>query len=88
MSEWAAQVMSRTWSARRGDEEVLEKKAGGKKKKKKSRRGSGAGKIEELGFVRERCEDEEQTGGCEGTALRNIRRVRISSCLGQGPRPI
>lgn len=78
MSEWAAQVMSRTWSARRGDEEVLEKKAGGKKKKK----------IEELGFVRERCEDEEQTGGCEGTALRNIRRVRISSCLGQGPRPI
>lgn len=45
-------------------------------------------KIEELGFVRERCEDEEQTGGCEGTALRNIRRVRISSCLGQGPRPI
>lgn len=39
MSEWAAQVMSRTWSARRGDEEVLEKKAGGKKKKKKIEEG-------------------------------------------------
>lgn len=39
MSEWAAQVMSGTWSARRGDEEVLEKKAGGKKKKKKIEEG-------------------------------------------------
>lgn len=42
MSEWAAQVMSRTWSARRGDEEVLEKKAGGKKKKN---RGGGVGQV-------------------------------------------
>lgn len=46
--------------------------------------------LGELGFVWERCADEEETGGCkcEGEELRIGRRMGISRCLGQGLRSI
>lgn len=51
--------------------------------------GEVGGDIGELGFVWERCADEE-TGGykCEGKGLRISGRMRISRCLGQGLRSI